>query len=62
MSVLFVALPVALALAAVAVAAFVGSVRGGQFDDLETPPVRMLFDDPPAASRNPEVATRPPSR
>jgi cbb3-type cytochrome oxidase maturation protein len=48
MSVLYVALPVALALASLAVAAFAFSVRGGQFDDLETPPVRMLFDDPPA--------------
>lgn len=47
MSVLFVALPAALAMAALAVAAFAASVRGGQFDDLETPPLRMLFDDPP---------------
>ena len=45
MSVLYIALPVALLLAAVAVIAFVLQVRGGQFDDLETPPRRMLFDD-----------------
>ncbi len=44
MSVLFIALPVALGLAGIAVAAFVISVRCGQFDDLETPPLRMLFD------------------
>lgn len=47
MSVLYIALPVALALAGIAVAAFAFSVRGGQFDDLDTPPLRMLFDDPP---------------
>lgn len=52
MSVLFIALPVALGLAALAVAAFVYSVRDGQFDDLETPPLRILFD------RNEEVASR----
>ena len=45
MSVLYIALPVALVLAVVAVIAFVVQVRGGQFDDLETPPRRMLFDD-----------------
>ena len=45
MSVLYVALPVALILAVIAVIAFVVQVRTGQFDDLETPPRRMLFDD-----------------
>lgn len=47
MSVLWVALPVALALAAAAVAAFLWAVRSGQLDDVETPAVRMLFDDAP---------------
>ncbi len=45
MSVLYIALPVALLLAIVAVIAFVVQVRSGQFDDLETPPRRVLFDD-----------------
>ena len=45
MSVLYVAIPVALVIAAVSVMAFIGQVRSGQFDDLETPPRRMLFDD-----------------
>lgn len=39
------ALPVALLLGAVAVVAFILAARGGQFDDLETPPQRMLYDD-----------------
>jgi len=45
MSVLFIALPIALVLGGLAVAAFVVSARRGQFDDLSTPPVRILFDD-----------------
>ena len=45
MSVIFVALPVALAIGALAVGAFVWAVRTGQFDDLDTPPQRILFDD-----------------
>ncbi len=47
MSVVFVALPVTICIAGVFVAAFVWAARRGQFDDLETPAVRMLFDDDP---------------
>jgi cbb3-type cytochrome oxidase maturation protein len=43
--VVYVLLPVAAALAAVAVAGFIWAVRRGQFDDLETPAVRILHDD-----------------
>lgn len=45
MSVLFIALPLALLLAAIAVIAFVRSVRTGQYDDLDTPAARIIFDD-----------------
>lgn len=45
MSVLYLALPLALILAAVAVWAFVWSVNDGQLDDLDTPAVRLLNDD-----------------
>ena len=45
MSLLFVVLPIALLLAAAAVAAFVWAARSGQMDDLETPALRMLHDD-----------------
>jgi cbb3-type cytochrome oxidase maturation protein len=47
MSVLYLVLPLALLIAAGMVWAFVRSVRRGQLDDLETPALRMLFDDPP---------------
>lgn len=45
MSVLFIALPIALVMAGAAVVAFVLSARRGQFDDLETPAIRILHDD-----------------
>ena len=45
MSVLFVAIPIALIIATISVIAFVIQVRSGQFDDLETPAQRILFDD-----------------
>ena len=45
MSVLFIAVPFALAFAISAVIAFLWASRSGQLDDLETPPLRMLHDD-----------------
>lgn len=47
MSVLFVALPLALLLGGAAMLACVACIRRGQFDDLETPAVRILIDDRP---------------
>jgi cbb3-type cytochrome oxidase maturation protein len=47
MSVLYIALPAALLLGCGAVAAFVWAVRSGQLDELETPPFRAVFEDPP---------------
>ena len=45
MSVLYIAIPIALLIASVALVAFVILVANGQYDDLETPPRRMLHDD-----------------
>lgn len=45
MGVLYIAIPVALAISAAAVIAFVRLVKSGQLDDLDTPPRRILFDD-----------------
>jgi cbb3-type cytochrome oxidase maturation protein len=45
MAVIYVILPIALVLAAVAVAAFIWAVRSAQMDDLETPAMRILHDD-----------------
>lgn len=51
MSVLLIVLPIALVLAAAGVAAFIWMARTGQLDDLETPAVRMLFDDESSSPR-----------
>jgi cbb3-type cytochrome oxidase maturation protein len=47
MAVMFVLLPAALLFAAGAVAVFAWAARSGQFDDLETPAMRILGDDDP---------------
>ena len=46
MNVLYVLVPLALALALGGVAAFRWAVRDGQFDDVDTPAFRVLLDDP----------------
>ncbi len=58
MSVLYIALPVALIIAVLAVAAFIYQVKDGQFDDLETPPRRLLFDDVESESADPAKEDR----
>jgi cbb3-type cytochrome oxidase maturation protein len=63
MTVLFVVLPLAVLLSGLAALAFVWATRRGQFDDLETPALRLLTDEleerrasevspPPRVSRN----------
>jgi cbb3-type cytochrome oxidase maturation protein len=47
MSVLYVIVPAVLVVVAAAVAAYVWAAKRGQFDDLTTPALRMLHDDPP---------------
>lgn len=60
MEVLFLLLPVALLFAAVAAGVFVWAARSGQFDDLDTPALRILHDDlPRPTSPRPE---HPPAR
>jgi cbb3-type cytochrome oxidase maturation protein len=46
MSVIYVALPLALLLGGSALVACIVCIRSGQFDDLETPSVRILIDEP----------------
>lgn len=45
MSVIYLMIPLAILLAAAAITGFVWSVKRGQYDDLDTPSVRMLYDD-----------------
>lgn len=50
MSILLIMLPAALLLAGLGVWAFIRAARAGQFDDLDTPPLRAVFDDEPPNS------------
>lgn len=45
MSVLYVVVPIALLLAAGGVAGFIWAVRGGQYDDTDSPALRAIQDD-----------------
>jgi cbb3-type cytochrome oxidase maturation protein len=49
-SVLFIALPLALLLGASALIACVVCIRSGQYEDLETPAVRILIEEKPRGS------------
>lgn len=45
MSVIYILLPLGLVIVAVAVCAFVWAARRGQFDDMETPAMRVVLED-----------------
>ena len=57
MSIIYIVLPLALLIVGSAVAAFVWAARRGQFDDLDTPALRMLHDDEPAPRAGPPPTT-----
>jgi cbb3-type cytochrome oxidase maturation protein len=50
-SVLFIVLPVVLVVVLGAVFAYSWAVKHGQFDDLDTPAMRILHDDEPVKPR-----------
>jgi cbb3-type cytochrome oxidase maturation protein len=52
-SALVILIPVSLVLLGIAIWAFFWAVNKGQFDDLDTPPLRILEDDPPRAGGDP---------
>lgn len=45
MSIIYFMLPISLLLGGGALVCFILALRSGQFDDLETPAYRILFDD-----------------
>jgi cbb3-type cytochrome oxidase maturation protein len=51
MNILLLLIPISLVLLGVAVWAFVWAVRRGQFEDLDTPALDVLCDQPPASPR-----------
>ena len=61
MSVLFIALPIAILLGGAALVACIHCIRGGQYDDLDTPPIRILIDDLPIPESSPTMNFTNPS-
>jgi cbb3-type cytochrome oxidase maturation protein len=47
MSVLFILIPLSIVLASLFLWAFIWAVRSGQYDDTQTPSLRVLLDDAP---------------
>ena len=45
MDILYLLVPIALVLAAAGVGAFFWAVRNGQYDDVQTPAIRVLLDE-----------------
>ncbi len=48
MSVLYIALPIALLLGAAGMFACVQCIRSGQYEDLDAPSIRILIEDQPS--------------
>ena len=56
MSILYVLIPLGLLLLGLAVAAFFWAVSSGQFDDLESPAVKIIMDDDSAPDQTDQDA------
>jgi len=54
LEVLYLLIPATFVLAAVSLALFVWAIHAGQFDDLDTPAIRILFDEDEAQDVSPE--------
>lgn len=57
MNIFYLLIGVSLLAALIFLAAFIWAVRSGQFDDNETPSIRILFDDDDTDSNNEEKQT-----
>lgn len=59
MNILFFLIPVALLLAGLAVWGFLWAARTGQFDDVQTPALRVLMDDETDPTHDPYSSSTP---
>ena len=50
MNILYLLIPLAMVIVAAAMMAFRWATRDGQFDDMETPAIRILMDEPDRGS------------
>lgn len=56
---LYLLIPIAIVIVAIAVAVFFWAVKSGQYDDLDTEGQRILFDDPePRQEKTPATNDR----
>lgn len=60
MEVIYLVLPLAILMAGVFLGAFLYAVHRGQYDDVDTPRYRAIFDDEPRATSR--LSTREPSK
>ncbi len=56
MTIIYLLIPLSLILTAAAIGAFFWAVRSGQFDDLHTPALKVLDDEPRSLTGNVEEA------
>lgn len=61
MNILLLLIPLSLMLLVAAIAMFVWAVRRGQFDDLDTPALDILRDDPEPAPKTTAADHEPPA-
>lgn len=59
MSVLFILIPLSIVLASLFLGAFIWAVRSGQYDDTQTPSLRVLTDDAPVIKRGHDLKMKP---
>lgn len=62
MNILLVLIPVTLLVILIAVALFFWAVNHQQFDDLDSPAILPLLDEPPPTEPPPELAAAPASK
>ena len=58
MSVIILLMLASISVAGIFLAAFIWSVKDKQYEDEDSPPVRMLFDDAPAPSPGSSATTQ----
>ena len=58
MNIFYLLIGVSLLAALIFLAAFIWSVKSGQYDDNETPAIRMLFDDDSPEEKEEEADTK----
>lgn len=62
MEILYLLIPISLAIVALAIGVFFWAVKSGQYDDLEGPAWRILYDDEDPAQRQNGAAEKGPDR